>query len=92
VFSVPALRNDIMIPAIIPPVVSIAKDLPGIIFFPFPADIILINVKPEIMQNGIRTRDVKTIPTRNDGVSPGFRKSRDNNNIRINEKSGPKEK
>ena len=68
------------------------KDFPGIIFFPFPADIILINVNPEMIQKGIRTRDVNTILTRNEGVSPGFRKSRDNNNIRVNEKSGPNEK
>ena len=32
------------------------------------------------------------ILTRNEGVSPGFRKSRDNNNKRISEKNGPNEK
>jgi hypothetical protein len=48
-------------------------------------------VNPEIRQNGRSTRNVKTIPVRKEGVSPGFRKSLDNNSIRIMEKRGPVE-
>ena len=65
----------LIIPATIPPVVSIEKDFPGTkLLISLAADISFTKTNPDARQNGIRTRKVRIIPAKNDGVSPGLKK------------------
>ena len=82
-----------MIPAIIPPIVSIEKDLPGtepICFFAI--NISFAKVYPETQQKGSTTIKVKIMLNKNEGVSPGFNNSLAKKIKRNNEIAGLSEK
>ena len=92
-FNNPDVRTEITIPAITPPDVSIENDLPGTKSLAFlAADMSFTNTNPDAMQNGIITRKVRIIPARNDGVSPGSKKSLDKKINSTNEMKGVNEK
>ena len=92
-FTKPEVRTEMIIPAQIPPVVSIEKDFPGTNPFSCLADDNnLTNANPEIRQKGKSKRRVKIRLLRNEGVSPVSRNSLEKRSIRKIETSGLNEK
>jgi hypothetical protein len=78
VLSNPEARDDKIIPAAIPPVVSIEKDLPGLrLFDSLAKPISFIKVNPETRQIGKSSRKVNIMLTSREGVSPVSKKSPD---------------
>jgi hypothetical protein len=89
----PEVNIDSKRPANIPPVVSMEKDLPGLSKQAVLAeDRSLINVYPEIMQNGASRIIVKIMLLNSRGVSPVSRNNLVRRNIISNETRGAIEK
>ena len=92
-FNKPDVTTEITIPATTPPEVSIENDFPGTkSLVSRAADMSLTNANPDARQKGISTRKVRIIPAKNEGVSPGLKKSLDKTISSTNEMNGVIEK